>query len=287
MSLHAVSRHGLLPPWLWTLALACLLAWSVHAQQPIPPLAGRVNDLTATLSAAEKQALEAKLAACEADKGSQMAVLVINTTEPETIEQFGIRVAEAWKLGRKGVDDGVLLLVAKEDRALRIEVGYGLEGVIPDAVAKRVIDEVIVPRFRGGDLAGGVNAGVDTLIKLVSGEPLPKPSHGGGFDAPSWMDDSFPMVVLLMIAVGGVLRAILGRLLGASVMGGVAFLGGWWLASSLLAAAVIAVIVFLFTLAGGGRGGIYRGGSGGGGFGGGGFSGGGGGFGGGGASGRW
>jgi uncharacterized protein len=275
--------------WLKLLALFLLflLAGSAQAQQPVPPLAGRVNDLTATLSADQRQALETKLAAFEAEKGSQMVVLLVPTTEPETIEQFGIRVAEAWKLGRKGVDDGVLLLVAKEDRTLRIEVGYGLEGAIPDAIAKRVIEEVILPRFRDGDFAGGVSAGVDSLIKLVAGEPLPEPKRDPGFDAPSWMDDNFPLVIVVMIAIGGAMRAMLGRLLGASVTGGIAFVGGWWLAGGLVAAAVIAVIVFLLTLAGGGGRGIYRGGGGGGGLGGGGFSGGGGGFGGGGASGRW
>jgi uncharacterized protein len=293
MNVSANIWHGPRHRWLWVWAfiISCLLATSVVAQQPVPPLAGRVNDLTGTLSADQRQALESKLAAFETDKGSQLAVLLVPTTQPETIEQFGIRVAETWKLGRKGVDDGVILLVAKEDRALRIEVGYGLEGMIPDAIAKRVIEEVIVPRFKAGDFAGGVTSGVDTLIKLVSGEPLPEPSRGhGGIDAPSWMDDSFPLVIVVLIAIGGLLRALLGRLLGASVMGGIAFLGGWWLAGSLISAVVIATIVFLFTLAGGGGRGIYRGGGGGGGFGGGGgggFSGGGGGFGGGGASGRW
>src|SRR6185295_10628044 len=118
---------------------------------------------------------EQKLAAFEARKGSQIAVLIVPTTRPEAIEPYSIRVVEQWKLGRKGVDDGALLLVAKNDRALRIEVGYGLEGVLPDATANRIIEDIIVPRFKTGDLYAGVDAGVDAMIKVVDGEPLPPP----------------------------------------------------------------------------------------------------------------
>lgn len=271
---------------LWGLALLYGLAW---AQQPIPPLTARVTDLTATLSAAERQALEQKLAALESAKGSQLAVLIVPTTEPEGIEQYAIRVAEAWKLGRKGVDDGVLLLVAKEDRAVRIEVGYGLEGVIPDAVAKRIVEERIIPRFRAGDYNGGIHAGVDALIDLISGEPLPLPAkqaHPGVH----FFEHVLPVAMMFVFVIGGLLRTLLGRLPGASVAGGVAFFGAWLLLGSLIAALVIALIAFFITLAGVSRGGGYVGGRGGGGmgrWGGGGFSGGGGGFGGGGASGRW
>lgn len=278
---------------LWLLSLLslllALLAWPALAQIPVPPLTGRVNDLTGTFSAEQRQALESRLAAFEAEKGSQLAVLLVPTTRPETIEQFGIRVAEAWKLGRRGVDDGVLLLVAKDDRALRIEVGYGLEGVIPDAVAKRVIEEIIVPRFRQGDLVGGVNAGAEALMGLIKGETLPAPRVDKQ-PGVAFFDDVMPLALLFVFVVGSVLRRLLGRLPGAGVASGLAFAVGWWVLGSALVAIVIALLVFFLTLAGGGRGGIYRGGGGfgGSGFGGGGgFSGGGGGFGGGGASGHW
>ena len=278
-AVNALRWLGLL---LWLLALPAL------AEQAVPPLQARVTDLTATLSPAAVGALENRLAALEAAKGSQIAVLLVPTTQPETIEQFGIRVAEAWQLGRKGVDDGALLLVAKDDRALRIEVGYGLEGVIPDAVAKRVIEEVIVPRFRAGDFEGGIDAGVTSLVKLVEGEPLPPPKKAAGGGMPGVFGEALPAAMMFVFVVGGILRALFGRLLAAGIAGGVAFVGAWLLIGSAGIAAVIAFIIFFITLAGGaGRGGYVGGGRGGGGFGGGGFSGGGGGFGGGGASGRW
>ena len=271
-------------------ALALLLASPARAEQPIPTIEARVTDLTATLTPPQRDALERRLAAFEADKGSQLAVLIVPTTQPESIEQYAIRVAEAWKLGRKGVDDGLLLLVAKEDRAVRIEVGYGLEGAVPDAIAKRIVEEVIVPHFRTGDYHGGIAAGVETLIKLISGEALPLPA-GRKQTQPGvqFFEDTLPLAMLFVFVLGGILRTLLGRLPGASVAGGVAFFGAWLLLGSLLAALVIAFLTFVITLAGisGGRGyrvGGYRGGGFGGG---GGFSGGGGGFGGGGASGRW
>lgn len=273
------------------LALGLALAGAARGEVPVPPLQSRVTDLTHTLSAEQRQALESRLAAFEMENGSQLAVLLVPTTQPETIEQYGIRVAEAWKLGRKGMDDGALLLVAKEDRALRIEVGYGLEGAIPDAVAKRIIEEIIVPRFREGDFAGGVNAGMNALMGLVKGEALPAPpSRDTRQTGVALLEDALPLALLFVFVVGGVLRALLGRLLGAGVASGLAFAVGWWVLGGFLVSAVLAAIVFFITLAGGNGGGRYWGGGGfsGGGFGGGGgFSGGGGGFGGGGASGRW
>lgn len=269
------------------LALA-LFSLAATAEVAVPPLSARVTDLTGTLSAEQRGAIEQKLAALEAAKGSQLAVLLLPSTRPETIEQYGIRVAEAWQLGRKGVDDGALLLIAKDDRALRIEVGYGLEGVIPDAVAKRVIEEIILPRFKQGDFAGGIEAGTAALVKLVEGEPLPEPASRRAAGL-SLLEDALPLAMLFIFVVGGLLRAILGRFLGAAAAGGIAFIGAWLLLSSLVVGLVIAFVVFLITLGGGGRighlGGGF-GGRGGGGFGGG-WSGGGGGFGGGGASGRW
>ncbi|HSD60573.1 MAG TPA: YgcG family protein, partial [Burkholderiales bacterium] len=165
------------------LAVLALLALPLRAEVPVPPLQARVTDLTRTLSGGQQAALERRLAAFEQKKGSQVAVLIVPSTRPETIEQYAIRVAEQWKLGRKGVDDGALLLVAKDDREVRIEVGYGLEGVLPDATAKRIISEVIVPRFRQGDFAGGIDAGVGRMISVIEGEPLPPPQQrasGGG-----------------------------------------------------------------------------------------------------------
>lgn len=271
---------------LWLVALP---AW---AELPVPPLNARVTDLTQTLDAASKQSLEAKLAALEQAKGAQIAVMIVAATEPESIEQYALRVAETWKLGRKGVDDGALLLIAKDERALRIEVGYGLEGAIPDAVAKRIIAEIIVPRFRAGDFAGGIAAGVDALIKQVNGEALPAPRAAtqSGIEA-DWLKDlgdSLPMVLMFIFVLGGLLRLLLGRLLGAGVAGAVAFLGAWLLLGGVLVGLVVALMAFFFVLFGGRAGGRhYGGGMGGGGMGSGGFGGGGGGFGGGGASGRW
>src|SRR5438876_6138698 len=159
-------------------ARACILAlvmcWPIEgaADVAVPPLSGRVVDQTGTLSSGDIASLAQTLKSLEARKGSQVAVLIVPTTEPETIEQYSIRVAEAWKIGRKRIDDGALLVVAKNDRRLRIEVGYGLEGALNDVTAKRIIDEVITPKFRSGDFAGGISAGVDRIVRLIDGEIL-------------------------------------------------------------------------------------------------------------------
>jgi len=281
------------------LLFACLLLFSLAAKSEIaiPPVA-RVVDQTGTLSTENRAALERTLAEFEKKKGSQIAVLMVRTTAPETIEQYSLRVAEQWKLGRKGVDDGALLVVAKDDRAMRIEVGYGLEGALNDATAKRIVSEVITPRFREGDFFGGISAGVDRMMRVIEGEPLPAPARS----APAVSGDTFQYLPILLVAalvVGGVLRAILGRALGALAAGGAVGMLAWILAGTLFIGIAAGVLAFLFTLIGGfgGRGGFpggyyggggWGGGSGGGSWGGGGgFSGGGGGFGGGGASGRW
>ncbi|MFZ5484476.1 MAG: TPM domain-containing protein [Pseudomonadota bacterium] len=274
---------------LWLMLAGLIPAWA--ASVPLPALEARVMDQTGTLSAAVRGQLEQRLAELEQRKGSQIAVLLLPTTGDEAIEQFSIRLAEAWKLGRKEVDDGAILLVAIQDRTLRIEVGYGLEGAIPDAVAKRIIEEVIVPRFQAGDVEGGVVAGVDRLIGLVDGEALPEPAANlKGTD----FDSVFPMVMVFMFVIGGVLRSLFGRLPGALIAGGAAFVGAWMIVGAWMMAAFIGLVVFIFTLGAGlgggsgGSGGSGRSGGGGGwSSGGGGFSGGGGGFGGGGASGRW
>lgn len=274
------------PYWL-AACLACFSLPLFAAQVEVPPLRGRVTDLTHTLSPATVQSLEAKLAPFEARKGSQIAVLIVPSTQPETIEQYGIRVADAWKLGRKGIDDGLILLVAKDDRAVRIEVGYGLEGVIPDAIAKRVIEATIVPRFKAGDFGGGIDAGVDQLIRLVDGEPLPAPRPAASSqDVPN----SFFLLLVPLLVLGRLFRAMFGSLGGALVTAGLGFVGGYFLGG--LALAILGAFLGLFLGATGfGRGPGHWGGggwsSGGGGFSGGGFPGGGGGFGGGGASGRW
>ena len=269
-----------------------------QSQVPVPRLERRVTDLTGTLSVDERAALEAKLAAFEARKGSQIAVLFVPTTGPETIEQYAIRVAEEWRLGREGVDDGALLLVARDDRALRIEVGYGLEGAMPDAIANRIVEDIVVPRFRLGEFDAGVSAGVDAMIRVIDGEPLP------GADPPaSWPSDGsgeglgglFVIGLMLVMVVGSVLRALFGRFPAALLTGGLTGAIVWVVLASALAAGVVGILAFVFTLLGGmpgqRRGGYRRGGWGGwsamGGGGRGGWSGGGGGFGGGGASGRW
>ena len=285
------------PPGLLGLLLLLLLlrgtAWAVV---PVPSLSGRVVDLTHTLSPAAQARIDASLADLERRKGSQIAVLIVPTTDGEDLAQFGIRVAEAWKLGRKGVDDGAILLVARNDRKMRIEVGYGLEGAIPDAVAKRVVSDVIAPYFRQGDFAGGIEAGVDQLVKLVDGEPLPPPKPAPTGAAADIGAILFGGIVLGVI-VGRLLRLWLGAAGGGVLAGVGAGLGVMLLSGAALAGLMAGFVVLAIVgagavgggIGGGGFGGWSSGGFGGGSFGrgGGGFSGGGGGFGGGGASGSW
>lgn len=253
----------------------------------VPPLTARVTDLTGMLSSAQVAALEGKLAAFEAEKGSQLAVLIVPTTGEESIEQYALRVVEQWRLGRGKVDDGALLLVARDDRTLRIEVGYGLEGALNDATAKRIISEIIVPRFRQGDFPGGIDAGIDRMIAVVRGEPLPPPRQTANGSADGF-SRLLPLVMLVFV-FGGLLRALFGRLPAALLGGAGVGVLSWLLAGTLSIALIAGVIAFVFVLLGGGTGmggGWHSGGRSGGGFGGG-FGGGGGGFGGGGASGRW
>lgn len=281
------------------LAALLLVGAAVMAEdRPIPALTGRVVDETGTLTADQKGALEGKLQNFEQRKGSQIVVLLTGTTFPEPIESYSIRVAEAWKIGRKGVSDGIVIVVAKSDRTMRLEVGYGLEGVIPDAVARRLIDEVFIPGFREGNFYAGLDAGIDRLIKVIDGEPLPevKVSDRGKGDLRS-LESYFVLFLVITLVFGGLLRHLFGRLPAALIVGGGIGLLAWAIVAPLLIAVFVGVIAFLVTLSAGGvPGGLsrgYGGGFGGGGFGGGGFgggggfSGGGGGFGGGGASGRW
>ena len=285
------------------LTLALLLAGQVpevRAQIAVPKFEARVADLTGTLTAAQQSALEEKLASLERRKGAQIAVLIVPTTEPEDIAQFGIRVAESWKVGRAAPDDGAILIVAKNDRAMRIEVGRGLEGALTDVTSSRIINDTIAPLFKQGDFNGGVNAGLDQMIRVIDGEPLPAPDQ-------SWKRDQNQGLPWPLLIFGGLmamtfLRPLIGRAPAAGVVG----LGGgglvYWLTSQVVGALTAGIGIFLVALlfgfgggsGFGGRGGrVFRdmGGMGGmgGGFGrGGGFGGGGGGsFGGGGASGRW
>ena len=272
--------------------LAFTFCWplQVGAEVPVPALAGRVTDQTATLTAEQKAALEQTLQAFEARKGSQIALLIVPTTAPETIEQYSLRVAELWKLGRKKVDDGAILVVAKNDRALRFEVGYGLEGALNDATSKRIISEIIAPRFTEGDFYGGITAGVGQIIRVIDGEPLPEATGRRSSDGAN-IQQFIPVIFVLALVLGGVLRSALGRFPGSIVTGGAVAVIAWFFVGTAFIAIFAGAIALFFTLMGGrmmgpGVGG-HRGGFGTGGFGGGGFSGGGGGFGGGGASGRW
>jgi uncharacterized protein len=292
-------------------ALALLAAGLVlpvpgaHAEPlvAVPGLKARVTDLAGTLTPDQAAALEAKLAAFEQAKGSQVAVLIVPTTRPEDIEQYGIRVGEDWKLGRKGVDDGAILLVAREDRKVRIEVGYGLEGVLPDATANRIIDEDIVPKFRAGDYYGGIDAGVDRMLRVIEGEALPEPAQRAARGS-GGLGNLLPFLLIFALVGGSVLRRLFGRVVGALATGGLVGIVTWLIISVIGLSVFAGVVAFVFSLASGmgggsggngwysgrhGRGGGFPGGFGGGGFGGGGggFGGGGGGFGGGGASGSW
>jgi uncharacterized protein len=270
--------------------------------QPIPKLESRVTDVTGTLTAGQQAELEQKLADFEARKGAQIAVLLVPTTQPEEIEQYSIRVAEAWKLGRKKVDDGALLILAKDDHKLRIENGYGLEGVLTDAASNRIIEDTMVPLLRQGQYYAAIGAGVDQMMALIDGEQLPPPDR-------TWQHHSarnlnfLPFLLVAVLFGSSVLRAIFGRAGGAVLSGGVigvvVFLVTSVLGLAIGAAIVSALLALLFGASGGGwssggggfggLGGLGGGGFGGGfgGGGGGGFSGGGGGFGGGGASGSW
>jgi uncharacterized protein len=280
------------------LAAAAAAFGSVAADTvPVPKLTAHVVDLTGTLTVRERDALEEKLRSFEAAKGSQVAVLLVPTIGSETIEEFAGRVTDEWKLGRKSVDDGVLFVVAKQERKMRIHTGRGVQGTLTDALSRRIIADIVAPRFRSGDFAGGIGDGVDAIMKAIEGEalPLPAPKAQGKVDTLS----AFPNLVtafivgLVLISIfGGVLRAILGRFLGAAAASGIAGAVAWFIVGSLALGIVLAIVAFLVTLfmsgTGGRGGGFVPGGWGGGGGswggGGGGFSGGGGGFSGGGGS---
>jgi uncharacterized protein len=264
----------------------------------VPKLAARVTDLTGTLTAEQQSALEEKLTAFQARKGSQVAVLVVPTTQPEEIEQYSIRVVDQWKLGRLKVDDGALLLVAKNDRDMRIEVGRGLEGALTDVTTKRIIAETITPLFRQGDFYGGINAGLDQMIRVIDGEQLPPPDQGWQSRSTRGLTHLSPFLFFAVLFGSALLRSMFGRGIAAVAAGAVVGVVVFVFVQTLIPAILAAVAAFLFALISGfsggggwasyprtgGWGGGFGGGSGGGGFSGGG---GGGGFSGGGASGRW
>lgn len=269
------------------LVVALLAPIAAAAQVAVPALLGHVTDQTKTLTPQQLSTLEQTLSAFEAQKGSQLAVLIVSTTAPEEIEQFALRVAEQWKLGRKKIDDGAIVVVAKNDRTLRIEVGYGLEGALSDIISKRIISETITPRLQQGDYFGGVEAGVDQIIRVVNGEPLPAPNSRAA-DANADVRQMLPFLLIVALAVGGVLRSVFGKVTGALMTGAAVSLVAWFLIGTLFLSVLAGVAAMFVTGLGGtrmlyGMGGLGGGGRGGGG----GFSGGGGGFGGGGASGRW
>jgi uncharacterized protein len=276
------------------LALSLVWSFAASADVAVPQLTGPVVDQTDTLHDGDIALMSVRLKDLEKRKGSQIAVLIVPTTAPETIEQYSIRVAEAWKIGRKKIDDGALLVVAKDDHHLRIEVGYGLEGSMTDVTAHRIIDEVITPKFKVGDFAGGISDGIDRMIKVIDGEKLPAP------EPPHWQQQnsfkgSGPLNLFALfgiVVLGGLLRTAFGRLIGASATGGIVAVVAWFVMGSIAFALIAGAFCFVFVMFGrGGSGGGY---SGGGSSGGGGsrdsdsgFSGGGGSFGGGGASGSW
>ncbi len=276
-----------------------LTAGTASALVPVPPVQARVTDITGTLSARQKVSLEQTLKSFQERKGTQIAVLILPTTQPETIEQYSLRVVEDWKLGREGVDDGALLIVAKDDRTMRIEVGYGLEGPLNDATAKRIIAEVITPYFRNSNFFGGIQAGVQAMMKVIEGEPLPAPAppiregnRGGSVVVLS--------IVFFAFILGQMFRGIIGRFPAALSVSVFSTVIVWLLIGSFLGAVLSGLMIFVILLFGGvragrgfGGGGYYSvGGLGAGGWttntgSGGGVGGGGGSFGGGGASGRW
>lgn len=290
------------------LALLLGLCSGAYAQalQPIPALTARVIDTTGTLDATQQQALEAKLEAFEKARGAQVVVLMVPTTLPEDIVDYTQRVGDLWKIGRKGVGDGLLLVVAKNDRKVRIATAKTLEGAIPDLAARQIIDRAITPKFRQNDFAGGLNAAADQIMARISGEnlPLPEAENTAGGNAAGFQWTDLAVFLFFAVPIGArLLSGVLGRKFAALATGGAVGVIAWFFTASLFIGGVAAVVGMVFALfaslapiarsgrsggwGGGGWGGGSSGGSWGGGGGGGFSSGGGGNFGGGGASGGW
>ena len=282
----------------FALFLALLLNAAAWAQDvlPVPPLSGRVIDQTATLTAPQRAAIEAKLANFESQAGAQIVVLMVPATAPEDIASYAQRVADSWKIGRRASGDGLLLVVAKNDRTVRIEVAKALEGAVPDLAARQVIDRAIVPAFKAGDYAGGLNAGLDQLMARIKGENLPPPQPRAVSPASGMGLEQMGIFLFIGVAlIGSLLTRLFGRGFGSLLTAGAAGGLAWVFTASLLLAVGAAIVAVLLVGVFGvgtvlrglmmmsGRGGGGLGGGGGGGF----SSGGGGDFGGGGASGRW
>jgi len=239
--------------------LVLFLCWApaAFADVAVPPLSGRVVDTTGTLSSDDVATLSRRLLDFEKRKGSQIAVLMVPTTQPETIEQYSIRAAEAWKIGRKKIDDGALLVIAKNDHKLRIEVGYGLEGALTDVTSRRIIDEVIAPHFKTGDFSGGISAGLTRMIVVVDGEPLPAPapeaSHGSDDLGMFLLNPFNPFTILFVLAVAGISRNLLGRLAGSIMAGGIIAAVVWFILGSIaigvLVGGIISVLSFFVEIA--------------------------------------
>src|SRR2546425_11251468 len=241
--------------WLGLVAAGVLLAGlvSARAEVVVPPLKAHVTDLTGTLSASQLRDLDSRLSDFERGKGSQIAVLMLPSTEPETIEEYSIRVAEAWKIGRARVDDGVILVVAKNDRKLRVEVGRGLEGAIPDVIAKRIVSDVIAPHFRSGDFYGGIAAGTDAVMKLIEGEGLPAPPSGvfiKGVHHAIDFETIFLLFVMLVLT-DAIFRRLFGRVIGAGISGGIVGAIVWVAAGALAFAVIGGLIGFVIALVNG------------------------------------
>lgn len=227
------------------------LIWSLapaHAQDvlPVPTLSGRVIDQTATLAPAQLEALEAKLATLEQGTGAQVVVLLVRTTQPEDIAAYAQRVADQWKIGRREVGDGILLVVSTGERRVRIEVAKALEGAVPDLAARQIIDQAIRPAFRADDYAGGLNRAVDALGARIRGEGLPAPAESARPGEPGiqWND----LLVFLFAGVpvvAGVATAVLGRRLGSMATASVTGALVWWLTASLVLAGVATVLTFV------------------------------------------
>src|SRR5579859_2064693 len=230
--------------------LACVAPFVAAQEIAVPKLTARVIDQTGTLSGAQRADLEARLAAFEKSRGSQVAVLVVPTTGGEAIEEFAGRVADTWQLGRKSVDDGVLFVVAKNDRKLRIHTGRGVQGTLTDALAKRIVSDIVAPRFRAGDFARGIDEGVDAIMKAIEGEdlPLPKAASSPGAAHASFPGDFLVLAFFIVPFVALVLRGIFGRFFGAGITSGLTGVAAWLIVGSLGVGIVAALVAFFMTL---------------------------------------
>ena len=246
------ARRQLVRALFWLAALLTFAASVVNAAegdpQPIPKYDKRVIDLTATLSAEDESRIGARLKAFEAEKGAQIAVLIVGTTQPEAIFDYALRVAENWKIGRKGVDDGVLFLIAKNDRKMQILSGPGLQGALTDAMSKRIITEVVGPKFRAGEFAAGIEQGVEKMIGVLQGEALPPPVKKRVASSSVNYENFLVLGFVAALLIGPLLRTLMGRFVGASATGAVTGAAAWWLAGGMLFPVIAGVVIFVVVL---------------------------------------